>query len=366
MTKAAQDPPAAPLDGLRILDFSWSLPGPYATRMLADLGAEVVSVDLAGRPELMRTMPPLADNNSYAWHYVNDGKRRIALDRRDAGQVDALCAAIRDYDVVVEQFRPGTMRSWGLGHDRLARLHPSLIYCSITGFGQDGACSGRAGHDINYLALSGAADLVRGRDGAPAPSAIPFADLAGGALHAVIGILAALRARDLTGIGRHVDVSMTDAMWALNAFAGPAALAGAGEAPGAGLLDGGSFYGYYRSRDGRFLAVGGLEEKFVAGLFEALGRPELAERARNPDPASQAWVRQWLAEQIAQRDFDEWRRFFASRDLCVEPVLTVEEAAKHPHFRSRGGVLAGASGLPRFAPPLRLRVHEPQGGDSGE
>lgn len=198
-----------PLADIRIIDFSWSRPGPYATHMLADLGATVEVVDLVGRPDIFRMLPPLAADASYAWDYVNQNKLRRSVDHRDSAAVAAFHGEIAGYDVLVEQFRPGAMEAWGLGYASLAAIHPGLIYCSITGFNQNGACSGRAGHDINYMALSGVAHGLRGADGVPALSALPFADMAGGSLHAAVGILAALQGRAKTGKGAHVDISMT-------------------------------------------------------------------------------------------------------------------------------------------------------------
>lgn len=343
-----------PLSGIRILDFSWSLPGPYATKVLADLGASIDAVDLSGRPEIFRTLPPLADEASYAWHYVNDGKPRRTIDHRNPSDIEAVRREIGAYDVLVEQFRPGVMAAWKLGYDDLAKLHSGLVYCSITGFGQDGAYRDRAGHDINYMALSGVAHRLRGADGSPALSALPFADLAGGSLHAVTGILAALQGREKTGHGAHVDISMTDAIWSLNALAGPAELNHMGQPSAAGMLDGGCFYGYYETRDHRWMAVGGLEPKFIDGLFTALGRPDLADMARDPESASQSHVRAELAKIIAERDFGEWCAFFAQLDVCVEPVLTVQEASRHPHFISRNGVEETAARVRHFAAPLRF------------
>ncbi|MCB2072643.1 MAG: CoA transferase [Novosphingobium sp.] len=356
MTAGGERSAYRPLAGIRILDFSWSLPGPCGTKMLADLGAEVEAVDLSGRPEIFRTLPPLADEASYAWHYVNEGKRRRTVNHRNVADIEAVRGEIGNYDVLVEQFRPGAMAAWGLGYDDLAALNPSLVYCSVSGFGQDGDFRDRAGHDINYLALSGVAHFMRGADGAPALSALPVADLAGGSLHAVIGILAALQGRERTGQGAHVDVSMTDAVWALNAYAGPPALNGVAEEPGTGMLDGGCFYGYYETRDGRWLAVGGIEPKFVDGLFGALERPDLAGALREAAPNAHDHVRAELAKVIATRDFEDWRAFFALLDVCVEPVLTVDEAADHPHFVSRGGTLITDTGQRHFAAPLRFRT----------
>ena len=156
-----------PLADIRIIDFSWSRPGPYATHMLADLGATVEVVDLVGRPDIFRMLPPLAADASYAWDYVNQNKLRRSVDHRDSAAVAAFHGEIAGYDVLVEQFRPGAMEAWGLGYASLAAIHPGLIYCSITGFNQNGACSGRAGHDINYMALSGVAHGLRGADGVP-------------------------------------------------------------------------------------------------------------------------------------------------------------------------------------------------------
>lgn len=324
-----------PLAGLRVIDFSWSLPGPFATKMLRDMGAEVHVVELAGRAEALRILPPLHDGDNFCWLYVNDGKTRQSLKIDDPRDMEQILQTIGRYDILVEQFRPGVMEAFGLGYTSLAERYPSLIYCSITGYGQNSPYRDRAGHDVNYMALSGVADGMRARDGTPVLSALPFADLAGGSLHAVIGILAALRGRELTGRGAHVDISMTHALWALNAFAAPAALNGAGESPGTGLLDGGTFYGYYRTKDGHHLAVGGLEQKFIRGFFEAIGRPDLIEIGPDASPLERRRVRDEVAMVIAGQVLDHWVTAFDERDICVEPVIARTETGDHRLFKDR-------------------------------
>ncbi|MGE0776434.1 MAG: CaiB/BaiF CoA transferase family protein [Sphingomonadaceae bacterium] len=344
-----------PLAGLRVIDFSWSLPGPFATRMLLDMGAEVHVVELTGRPEVLRGLPPTHMGENICWLYVNDGKTRQSLNIGDPEDVERITEAIGGFDIVVEQFRPGVMDAFGLGYTSLAARHPHLIYCSITGYGQEGPYRDRAGHDVNYMALSGVADGMRGSDGMPVLSALPFGDVAGGSLHAAIGILAALQGRARTGRGVHVDISMTHALWALNAFVGPAALNGAGEKPGTGLLDGGCFYGYYRTKDGHHLAVGGLEAKFVSGFFGAVGRPDLIEAALDPSPLERRRVRNEVAVIISGEVLDHWLALFDERNICVEPVISSAATKERKLFDGRMVGLDACSGISVPGPAIRFR-----------
>lgn len=248
------------LSGLKVLDFSTLLPGPFATLMFADMGAEVVHIESPTRVDLVRVMPPYANGQATAHSYLNRNKQSITLDLKDANSIELIKSKIKDYDIVVEQFRPDVMKRLGLGYEELSAINPRLIYCSITGYGQTGQYRNRAGHDINYLALSGIAGHSGRKASGPPPLGVQVADVAGGSLHAVIAILAAVVERARSGLGQYIDISMTDCAVSLNNMAAAAQLAANHSAEvESAALNGGSFYDYYRCADGRYLSIGGLE-----------------------------------------------------------------------------------------------------------
>lgn len=328
--------PSGPLAGVKVLDLSTLLPGPYATALLADLGAEVTRVESPSRPDLVRALPPFVDGQSAVHLGLNRGKRSIALDLKRVEGVGVARQLAERADVLVEQFRPGVMARLGLDYETLSKDNPSLIYCSITGYGQHGPLAQRAGHDINYLALAGVSSYS-GRSGeGPRLSGTQVADLAGGAQPAVIAILAALFERQGTGLGRHLDISMSDGALALNALnISSTALSGDGPQCGDQLLNGGGLYDYYKTADHRYLAIGSLEPQFATRLFEGLESPELSREYGKP-PGRQEGLRAALAELIQRRSLEEWINVFEPLDCCVSAVLTLDEALKHPHFAARG------------------------------
>lgn len=328
---------SGPLSTLKVLDFTTLLPGPYATMMLADMGADVLRVEAPGRLDLTRVMPPHDRGESTAHTFLNRGKRSLGLDLKVEGSRETILDLVNEYDVVIEQFRPGVMDRLGLGFRELSAANPRLIYCAITGYGQTGPYRDRAGHDINYLSLAGVSSHSGRKAGGPPPLGIQVADVAGGSHHAVMGILAAVIHRQQTGEGQFIDISMTDASFALNGMAGAAALA-AGEtpAPESSLLNGGSFYDYYQTADGRWLSVGSLEPQFSARLMDVLGCGDLKTQALSQDEQPQAMLKQRLQERILKRTLAEWVTIFADQDACVEPVLTLPEAAAHPQLQARG------------------------------
>ncbi|MGM0768954.1 MAG: CaiB/BaiF CoA transferase family protein [Pseudomonadota bacterium] len=331
---------AGPLTSLKVLDFSTLLPGPYATMLLADMGADVLRVEAPDRMDLTRVMPPHDGGVSTAHGFLNRGKRSLGLDLKKEGSTDIIKDLVRDYDVVIEQFRPGVMDRLGIGYDTLKAINPRLIYCAITGYGQTGPYRNRAGHDINYLSLAGVSSHCGRADSGPPPMGIQIADVAGGSHHAVMGILAAVIHRQQTGEGQFVDVSMTDAAFALNAMSGAACLAGGQEQkPESGMLNGGSFYDYYQTADGRWLSVGSLEPQFSARLCETLGLGEMKSFAQSQNPEHQHKLKAALSAKIAEKTLAEWQETFAEQDACVEPVLTISEAAEHPQLQARDMVI---------------------------
>ncbi|PQZ91376.1 MULTISPECIES: CaiB/BaiF CoA-transferase family protein [Pseudomonas] len=324
---------SGPLASLKVLDFSTLLPGPFASLLLADMGAEVLRIESPTRLDLLRALPPHDQGTSASHAYLNRNKRSLALDLKQAEALEIVRALVKNYDIVLEQFRPGVMERLGLGYEALKAINPRLIYVSITGYGQTGPYKDRAGHDINYLALAGVASHTGRQDSGPLPLGVQVADVGGGSLHAVVGLLAAVIARQQSGEGQYLDVSMTDCSFSLNAMVGAGYLAcGVEPAWESHVLNGGSFYDYYRSRDGRWMSVGSLEPAFMQQLCEALGRPELAALGMSPE------LKIALRVEFERRSFEELCELFAGVDACVEPVLNLSEAVEHPQLKARGVV----------------------------
>lgn len=328
------------LKGLKILDFSTLLPGPFATLYLADLGAEVVHIESPTRPDLLRLMPPFANGQATSQSYLNRNKQSVALDLKDPANIELVKSRIADYDIVIEQFRPGVMQRLGLDYQTLSEINPKLIYCSITGYGQTGTYKDKAGHDINYLALSGIAGHSGRIENGPPALGIQVADVAGGSMHAVIAILAAVIERQQSGKGQYIDISMTDCVVTMNNLAASASLAGnQHQRPESGYLNGGTFYDYYETQDGRYLSVGSLEPQFMQGLAQALELPILLDKGASYAAEDHAAVKQAIQNKIKTKPLSEWQTQFAALDVCVEPVLKLEEALHSDLAQQRGWVV---------------------------
>ena len=344
---------SGPLSSLKVLDFSTLLPGPFASLLLADMGAEVLRVESPTRMDLVRVLPPHDDGVSASHAYLNRNKRCIALDLKKPEAVEVVKQLVAEYDIVLEQFRPGVMDKLGVGYEALKAINPKLIYVSITGYGQSGPYKDRAGHDINYLALAGIASYTGRRESGPLPLGIQAADIAGGSLHGVIGLLAAVIQRQATGLGQQVDISMTDCAFSLHGMAGAGYLA-AGVEPEMEnqALNGGSFYDYYRTRDGRWFSVGSLEPQFMQQFCAAIGRSELAARGLSQRPEDQQALKREIAIEFEKRDFSEWNDVFAALDACVEPMLSLSEAVSHPQIQARQLVTQ----VPRAGKPAQAQM----------
>ena len=329
-----------PLDGIRVLDLTRLLPGAYATLLLADLGADVIKVEDPRGGDPIRSMAPLAESGSVYHHVLNRNKRSVTLDLRLPAARRVLEALLDGTDVVVESFRPQTARRLRVTAADLRAMHPRMVHCSITGFGQDGPYAERAGHDINYVALAGLLWTDRtSQDAAPRMPRMFLADIGGGAMSAVSGILAALFARERTGRGSAVDISMHEG--ALSWLSVPAArvLAGRTEGDPADLPITGreACYNVYRTSDGRFIALGALEEKFWTIFCQRVGHPEwIPQQYMGGD--EQRRLLQDVTALLASRSRDEWMTMFADVDICLTPVHTVTEALQDPHVAARGVV----------------------------
>jgi alpha-methylacyl-CoA racemase len=318
---------AGPLKGLKVLDFTTLLPGPFATMTLADLGADVLKIVSPTRPDLATFMPPFIAGTKLlaVGAYLGRGKRCINLNLKDARAVEVIRCIIREYDVLVEQFRPGVMARCGLDYKNLSASNPGLIYCSITGYGQMGPMRDRAGHDINYLSRSGLMGHSGRKAIGPVLTGMQIADVASGSFNAIIGILAAVVHRHATGQGQHIDISMTDGVMAFNAVFGAAFLA-TGEMANReeSFLNGGSLYDFYETSDGKYISVGSIEPQFFAAFCKAIGHPNLEAGTIAPPDIDR--VKSEVREIFKSKTRGEWVAVFNRVDACVEPVLSLEEA----------------------------------------
>lgn len=332
---------AAPLEGLLVLDLTRLLPGPFATQLLTNLGANVIKVEEPVLGDYMRAVPPSVRGTSYPFLMVNRGKRSVAVDLKKAEGQEILHRLAARADVLVEQFRPGVMARLGADYGTLANVNPRLVYCSFTGYGQTGPSKALPGHDITFEAHSGILGVTSGADGRPVVPGVPIADLASG-FNAALAILAALRTRDRTGRGEFIDVSIFDTAVALMLL-NIAHFLGAREEPSPGetILSGVfPFYNLYEAKDGRWLAVGAVEEKFWRRLCEVLRLPRLKE-LQFGDAEERRWVTEAVAAAFRTKSGAEWERLLASEDLPVALVRRVSEVVEDPHVAARG-LLAAA------------------------
>lgn len=330
------------LNGLKVLDFSTLLPGPFATMMLADMGADVVKVEAPNRMDLVKYLGPMDGDVSATFGHLNRSKRSLALDLKQPEAKEIIYQLIQQYDIVIEQFRPGVMDKLGIGYEKLKEINPKIIFCSITGYGQTGPLRNRAGHDINYLSLAGVTSYSYRKNQIPVPSGVQVADIAGGSMPAVIGILAAVYHREKTGEGQQIDISLTDVAFSLNAMYGPGYLVGKEEPnPESLLLNGGSFYDYYETKDHRYLSIGSLEPQFQTMLCELIGDPSLIKLSGSALVEDQQAFKEILIKAIKHKTLEEWIRILENDfDGCIEPVLSFAEAVNHPQLKAREMVVS--------------------------
>lgn len=343
MSGAADGVAELPLSGLKVLDLTRLLPGPFATLHLRRLGADVLKIEDPGVGDYARALLQSEDERregvpSLFFRLLNEGKRLHRIDLAQAAGRDELLALVRDADALVEGFRPGVLDKLGVGWTVLREVNPRLVLCSITGYGQTGPLARAAGHDINYIGYAGVLDQIATRDGRPVIPNFQIGDLFGGTQAAVSGLLAALLGAQRTGRGRHVDVSMTHVVHEHNFLARLAvARSGRSPAPGRDLLTGGvPCYNVYGTRDGRWMAVGALELKFWRAACEVLGHPEWGDRhwalGQEVGGADALALERAVAEVFAQETQAHWTARFEVADCCVTPVLRMDEALRHPLF----------------------------------
>ena len=344
------------LDGVRVLDLTRLLPGPYATQLLADAGADVVKVEDTSAGDYARHMPPYTDDGVGAvFDAVNRGKRSVCLDLKSESAREAFYELVADADVVIEQFRPGVVERLGVDYDTLSEHNPDLVYCSLSGYGQNGPLADKAGHDLNYVGLAGMLDLSREDEGtAPSPLGYQVGDMAGG-LFAAFAVVSALLSRELGNTdGEYLDCSLTDPVVSFSQTAAAEVFAGGDPRPGETALTGGyPWYDVYECADGEYVTLAALEPQFWQGFCEATGREDLTGYHMTEDEAELEALREDLETMFAERTRDEWVEALVDEEAAVDGVYTPDEALSHPQIEARGYVERPEDAPPRVGFPAR-------------
>ncbi len=331
---------AGPLSGVRIIDLTRLYPGPFGTQLLGDLGAEVIKVEDKNSPDYIRFFPPTYNKEGAGYIAVNRNKKSLALDLRSDRGKEIFFRLVEKSDVVVEQFRPGVLKKMGLGYEKAKKVNPRVIYCSITGFGQTGPYADLPGHDLNYMGLAGITDIIGPKKGAPVVPGIQVADVAGGGLMSVIGILSALIARTTTGKGQEVDVSMFDGILP---FMG---MIFANYKAGGGLPDRGNTflsgalvcYDIYRTKDDRYMTMGALEFKFWKRFCELVEKPEWTDKQFVTGKEYEQ-LHGEVAGLFASRTMQEWVDLLRGEESMCDAVLSIDEVEHDPHAIARGMIV---------------------------
>jgi crotonobetainyl-CoA:carnitine CoA-transferase CaiB-like acyl-CoA transferase len=344
------------LEGLRVIDLSVFLPGPYLTLALADHGAEVIKVEAPGEGDPGRHIGLSDGPSTVFFRNLNRGKKSVVLDLKSAEGREALLALCESADVFVESFRPGVVDRLGVGYDAVRARNPGIVYCSISAFGQDGPYRARPAHDLALEAEAGALGLTLGQDGKPAMPAIAVADIVAG-LQGLSGVLMALLRRQQTGLGDYIDLAMHEVtVGAMLNILGPTFAENRQPVATHERTTGGAaFYRPYETSDGRHLVLAGQEPKFIHALLGALGRPDLAEPCLRGPGAHQRPVIDFLAAEFRKRTLAQWDEYLATLDVCYGRVNTLPEAMDHPSLQARRMVFRDASGRRHVAPPIRFR-----------
>ena len=344
------------LEGLRVIDLSLFLPGPYLTQVMADHGAEVIKVEPPGEGEPNRHIGATQDGVSIFFRNTHRGKRSVTVNLKDAAQREALLGLAETADVFVEAFRPGVVDRLGVGYAQVAARNPRIVYCSIAAFGQEGPYRDRPAHDLATEAMAGVVSLNLGEDGEPTIPYVPGADMAA-SMFGLSGVLMALLRRERTGVGDYLDISMHDSIlaWTPNVTGQVFAHQRPPVVKHERSLGGAAFYRIYRTRDDRHVVLGGQEPKFIRNLLGELGKPEFIELCeRGPGP-HQAPVIDYLKGVFATRTQAEWVEWFAGRDICFAPVKNLREAFDDSHANARGMRLVDPEGREHIGTPIKFR-----------
>lgn len=352
------------LSNLKILDFTTLLPGPYATLMLADMGAEVLKISSKSKSDLLFDMGAFDEEVGLSANqlWLNRNKRTMSLNLKKKEAVDIVKELVREYDILFEQFRPGIMEKLGLSYEVLSKINPRLIYCSITGYGQTGPDKNRAGHDINFVAKSGILSTSGRLSTGPTPLGTQIGDLAGGALHSLVGMFAALNYRNMTGKGQFVDISMLDCIIPMNTMEGTSYLMDGRQAKRESTwLIGKGIYDVFETSDGKYISIASLEPKFFEKFAKAVEMPHILELGAELDDEQE--VKRELIEKIKSKPRSHWEAVFGELDACIEPVYDYEDAFdKDEHIKKREVIVEVDADLPngghkkirQFAMPIKF------------
>ncbi len=344
-----------PLSGIRVVEFAGIGPGPFAAMLLSDMGAEVIRIDRKGGRVPHKT------------EITYRGRKAVALDMKRPEAVEAALKLIEKADALIEGFRPGVMERLGVGPEICLKRNPKLVYGRMTGWGQTGPLANAAGHDINYIALTGALHAIGNAGGKPVPPLNLVGDFGGGAMYMVFGLLCGIVEAQKSGRGQVVDCAMTDGAASLMAmFYGMTAMGIWQDKRGANMLDSGAhFYDTYETKDGKHVAIGSIEPQFYRELLEKTGIDDPAFAAQM-DRNAWAPLKEKLAAIIKTKTRDEWDAIMLGSDVCYAPVLSIAEAPKHPHNAARK-TFVEVEGIVQPAPAPRFSRTEPkiQGGPQG-
>ncbi|MFX1449191.1 MAG: CaiB/BaiF CoA transferase family protein [Promethearchaeota archaeon] len=333
------------LEGIRILDLTMLFPGPFGTRYLSDFGAEVIKIESKVRIDAVRFFPPLVEipgtkrGESYFYHSLNRNKKNLSLNLKTEEGIEIFKKLAKTSDVIVEQYRPGVMDNLGIGYETISKINPRIIYCSITGYGQGGPYRDYAGHDLNYIGVSGVASVTRDRDTRrPIVPGVQIGDMFGGGLHAVIGILTALLARERTGHGQYIDIAMMDGTLSfLPMILGSYLIDNVKPEPGRLNLSGAlPEYHIYECKDGKFITIGALEPKFYNNLLKVLGIQDVSKSATEFfGGADQELLFKKFKEIFLTKDRDTWLEELRKVDTCVAPMNEIWEVEDDPQVKYR-------------------------------
>nr|WP_289038993.1 CaiB/BaiF CoA-transferase family protein [uncultured Allobacillus sp.] len=343
------------LNHIRVLDLSRLLPGPYCTMMLADFGAEVIKIEDPNQGDYLRDFDPKVDENSAVFHSLNRNKKSVVLNLKDEADKQSFLSLVETADVIVESFRPGVMKRLGLDYETLKSVNPGLIYCAISGYGQNGPRQQEPGHDVNYLGYAGLLQLMGDKERKPIVPSTQIADIGGGAYPAAVGILLSIIEREKTGEGQFVDISMLDGVVSWLHMMLPNHVAGYSPKRGSELLNGGyACYQVYETHDGKYLALGAVEAKFWKAFCEGIDREHFVPLQHASLDVQDEMIAE-IEMIMKQQSQSEWLKAFEQLEACLTPVHTFDEMLENPQLREREMIQASESGLKQMIEnPIKL------------
>lgn len=330
-------PQTGPLQGIRILDLTRLLPGPLGTMLMADMGAEVIKIEDPNAPDYVRVFPPFVGGESVNYLAYNRSKKSMLLDYKSEEGKTIFLDLVKTADVVIEQFRPNYLEKWGIDYPKARLVNPNIIYVSVTGYGQTGPYAHLAGHDLNYISYAGVLGITGEKDSAPIIPGVQLADIAGGSYMSVIATLAALHARTQTGVGQHVDVSMTDAVMPLLSVS-YGIYAATNQAPQRGTLPlsgGMPNYGIYECKDKKYVALGTLEPKFWGKFCDLTHKPDWKMFMLPQNDEQLHSFKNLIGSLFLEQNQNEWVSFGLQHDLLISPVYGLEDLENDPHLQAR-------------------------------